>query len=148
MDVVQLASPAAVATTQAPEPRPANRRAPLAVAPEPAPAARAGSDRPKATAPTPAVNEVTAAAPTPTVSLGDQPVAQVVADAIAAQVDDDLNELTDFAAPEPEQCVAAHPPQAAARSEPMLEEPASTPEEDPADFCSKRRPATPQCARR
>jgi hypothetical protein len=42
--------------------------------------------------------------------LGDQPAAGVVPDAIAAQVDDDLNELTDFAAPE------------------------TTPEEDPADF--------------
>jgi hypothetical protein len=121
MDVAQQTSPAAVLpTTPAPEPAvSAPAIAPLAVAPEPAPAARASDAiapkaapeaiTAKATAPTPAASEVTAAAPPLTVSRSDQPVA-VVPDAIAAQVDDDLNELTDFAAPE------------------------TTPEDDPADF--------------
>lgn len=127
MDGAQLTSPAAVPTTPAPEPAAsAPAIAPPAVAPVPAPAAHApeviapqatpeaiapkAAPEAKAAVPMPAANEVTAAAPTPTVSSGDQPVAEVVADAIAAQVDDDLNELTDFAAPE------------------------TTPEEDPADF--------------
>ena len=152
MDVAQHASPAAIPTTKAPEPAASPPAiAPLAVAPAPAgrapeaiapiaapkvitPKAAPEAIAPKATAPMPAANLVTAAAPTPTVALGDRLVAEVVADAIAAQVDDDLNELTDIAAPETEQRVAAHTAQAAAWSEPLLEEPASTPEEDPADF--------------
>lgn len=74
-------------------------------------------------------------------------MAEVVPDAIAAQVDDDLNELTDFAAPETEQRVAAYTPQAAAWSEPPLAEPETTPEDDPADFLLEAPPGNAASAR-
>lgn len=139
-----VSQPAPPVATQTPAP------APVAPAPVPpavtsaaatAPQARAAqaaapmpTAAPMPAASKPAATEAADNAPTRAVSLGDQAVARAAPDAIAAQVDDDLNELTDFAEPETEQRVAAPAPQAAAWSEAALDERGNTPADDPADF--------------
>ncbi len=119
---VSQPSPVAAPPTQAPAPD----TAPIAIELV-APAAPPAASAPQAivpqaatpiSAPMPAASEPAAAeaaateavanAPTLAVSLGDQAVARSAPDAIAAQVDDDLNELTDFAEfdAEPQRCRA------------------------------------------